>query len=116
MRSLKWIIAPALLALTMSASAATKKVSLLSDATVNGTALKAGEYKVSWDDTGAVTFAKGKTVVATARGKIVDSPKPSHGTTVTLKKDSKGGYQIVKIQFNNSTSALVLDESETAQR
>ena len=116
MRFSKWIIAPALLALAMSASAATKRVTFLRDASVNGTALKAGDYKVTWDDTGAVSFTKGKQVVATARGKVVESEKPGRDTTVTLKPDGRGSYSVVKIRFNRSKTVLVLDESETAQR
>jgi hypothetical protein len=111
----KWILAPAVLALAMSASAASKNVTLLRDANVNGTALKAGDYKVSWDDNGAVTFSKGKDVVAKAQGKLTEAEKKSDGTVVTLKKDANGGYKIVKIRFNNSKSTLVLEETETAQ-
>ena len=59
------------LLLASSAFAATKgELTLLNPATVNGTNLKAGDYKLQWDGTGTdvqVTFLQGKTVIAKSR-------------------------------------------------
>jgi len=110
-----WIVATLVLGMALSASAATKTVKLYQDTTLNGTALSAGEYKVTVDDTGSVTFAQGKQVLARAQGKLVQSPVSAKGDTITTRGNGSGGTKIVKIQFYNSKSVLVLEEEETAR-
>ena len=64
------------LLLASSAFAATKaELVLQSPTSVNGTKLKAGEYKLQWDGTGPnveVSIMQGKTVVAKVPAKVVD--------------------------------------------
>jgi hypothetical protein len=45
-------------------------VNIREKVTVGSTTLPAGEYKVSWTDAGQVTFAQGKTTVATVAAKV----------------------------------------------
>ncbi|PYQ43327.1 MAG: hypothetical protein DMG99_06830, partial [Acidobacteria bacterium] len=63
------------LLLASSAFAATKgEMTLLNPATVNGTNLKAGDYKLQWDGTGTdvqVTILQGKNVIAKVPAKVV---------------------------------------------
>jgi uncharacterized cupin superfamily protein len=108
MRSGKWIIAPALLAFAITASAATKTVTLFDKTSLNGSALAAGEYKVRYDEAGSVTFLKGKEVVAKAQGKVVPAKK-AIGNTITMRTGGNGS-KIVSIQFENSTSEIVIED------
>jgi hypothetical protein len=101
----KMLIVPAILALAISASAGSKTVRLYENANVNGTALAAGEYKVTVDDSGAVTFAQGKNVVAKAQAKIVNTDKAARTNTITTNSG-----KIVSLQFENSKKQVVLDE------
>jgi hypothetical protein len=103
---LKMLVVPAILALAISANAGSSKtVKLYSDANVNGTALAAGEYKVTVDDSGAVTFAQGKNVVAKAQGKIVSTDKAARANTVTTRSG-----KLSSIQFEGSKQQVVLEE------
>jgi hypothetical protein len=103
---LRLMIVPALLAFAIAAHAGGKTVKLYDDAQLNGTALKAGEYKVEVDAGGTVTFAQGKNVVAKAPGKIVDAEKSARDNTVV-----KRGNQIVKLQFRGSKSEIVISDN-----
>ncbi len=64
------------LLLASSAFAATKaSLTLQSPTTINGTKLKAGDYKLEWDGSGPnveVSILQGKNVVAKVPAKLVD--------------------------------------------
>jgi hypothetical protein len=72
----KLVVVMLVLGLAISALAAgAKSIELRSDATLNGTKLAAGTYKVNVEGTGdavKVTFLQKDKVVATASGKMVD--------------------------------------------
>jgi len=55
--------------------------------TVGTTTLPAGEYKVSWTDAGQVTFAQGKTTVATIPA-TVSAKSNSQVTVITATEGS----------------------------
>lgn len=104
---LKMLVVPAVLALAISASAGSSKtVKLYDNANVNGTALTAGEYRVTVDDSGAVTFAQGKNVVAKAQGKIVSTDKAARANTVVTRSG-----KLSSIQFEGSKQQVVLDDA-----
>jgi hypothetical protein len=109
MKLARTITAIALLALAVPAFAGGKTLTLITPASVNGTKLDAGDYKVDWDQTGKVTFSKGKKVVAEANGKVVTTEKAARHTTLR-KKDAN----ILSIQFENSKNEIILDQTETA--
>jgi hypothetical protein len=111
MRFTRLVVALAVLSLATPAFAASKTVTLFTPASVNGTMLKAGDYKVSWDEAGKVTFAKGKKVIAEANGKIVETTQAVNHTTVIKKSDTAA---IISIQFENSKQQLVLNQTQTA--
>jgi hypothetical protein len=102
---LKMLIVPAILALAISANAGSKNLTLYNGTDVGGTALAAGDYKVTIDDSGAVSFAKGKNVVAKAQGKIVTTDKAARSNTILTRHG-----KLVSLQFGGSKQQVVLDE------
>ena len=78
------------LLLTSSAFAASKaNLTLNSNASVNGTKLKAGDYKLQWDGTGPnveVSILQGKKVVAKVPAKVVDLDKAPSNDAAVLKQ------------------------------
>jgi hypothetical protein len=103
------------LALTGGAFAAnvTKTITFEKPVQVNGTTLKAGDYKVSYDDASPntqVTFKQGKKEVATAQAQV----KPLGGKTVNTEVVYSGdgsSRNIQEIHFGGSTQTLVLSDN-----
>lgn len=106
------------LALTSGAFAETKTKTVTFDKTVqiNGTTLKSGEYKVTYDEgapTSQLTFQKGKEKVATATAQVKDLGKKTDSTEIVYNTQSSTP-SVSEIRFGGSKQALVLSESSTA--
>jgi hypothetical protein len=101
------------LLLTSSAFAASKaNFTLNSDASVNGTKLKAGDYKLEWDGTGPnveVSILKGKKVVAKVPAKVVDLDRASTNDAAVLKQNG-GDSTLAGVRFQGKKYALELGE------
>ena len=98
-----------------SAFAGTKgTLNLLDPATVNGTKLKAGEYKLEWEGTGPnveVSILKGKTVLAKVPAKLVDLSSPAHDTAAVVSHNSDGTATLEGARFEGKKFALELGEA-----
>lgn len=107
------------LLLASSAFAATKaQLHLQTPTTINGTQLKAGDYKLEWDGTGPnveVSIIQGKNVVAKASAKVVDLPSPSSNNAAVVKKNDDGSNTLAGIRFEGKKFALELGESDGMQ-
>ncbi len=103
------------LLLASSAFAGTKgDLVLQSPATVNGTKLKAGEYKLQWDGTGPnveVSITQGKTVVAKVPAKVVDLKAPSPNNAAVVKNNDDGTSTLAGARFEGKKFALELGDS-----
>ncbi len=103
------------LLLASSAFAATKaQLHLQSPTTINGTQLKAGDYKLQWDGTGPnveVSILQGKNVVAKTSAKVVDLPSPSANDAAVVKKNDNGSSSLSGIRFEGKKYALELGDS-----
>ncbi|HWR35793.1 MAG TPA: hypothetical protein VN622_08010 [Clostridia bacterium] len=91
MKTISKVLAVALLiGLAMSVFAANSaSLVLRNEATMNGTKLAAGEYKVTVDGTGSdvkVTFLQGSKVIATSSGTLVERPVAPEFSAVVLDK------------------------------
>src|SRR5215467_7151048 len=79
------------LTLASTAFAASKANLTLNNATsVNGTKLKAGDYKLEWDGTGPnveVSIMQGKKVVTKVPAKVVDLDRASSTDAAVLKQN-----------------------------
>jgi len=104
------------LALLLASSAfAAKKASLTltHPATVNGTTLKAGDYKVEWDGAGPnveVSIKQGKTVVAKVPAKIVQLNSTSKNDATLMKSNADGTSTLAGIRLEGKKFGLDLGE------
>jgi hypothetical protein len=103
------------LLLASSAFAATKADLHLNNATsVNGTKLKAGDYKLVWDGSGPdveVSIMQGKTVLAKTTGKVVDLNSPASNNAAVVKRNDDGTTALAGARFEGKKFAIELGES-----
>ena len=103
------------LLLASSAFAATKgEMTLLSPATINGTNLKAGDYKLQWEGTGTdvqLTILQGKNVVAKVPAKVIDLSAPAPDNAAILNNGDNGKRTLSGARFQGKKYALQIGES-----
>jgi hypothetical protein len=102
------------LLLASSAFAATKtNLELTSPTTVNGTKLKAGDYKLEWDGTGSVevSIIQGKNVIAKVPAKVVELTAPAQNTAAVVQKNDDGSTSLTGARFEGKKYSLELGES-----
>jgi hypothetical protein len=103
------------LLLASSAFAATKaELTLRNPTTVNGTKLKAGDYKLQWDGSGPnveVSILQGKTVVAKVPAKLVDLQAPAQYNAALLKSNEDGTSALAGARFEGKKFGLDLSDS-----
>jgi hypothetical protein len=91
------------------------KFSLTEPAQIGSTQLKAGDYKVTWEGTGAdvqVKILQGKDVIATTSAKLVDKSLPQDAVTLS---GTSGMKTLEEIDFGGKKQALVFNSAETAK-
>jgi hypothetical protein len=98
--------------LATSAFAATKGTLQLGDEVkLNGTTLKAGDYKVEWDGTGPnveLSILHGKKVVAKTEAQMVDLATPAPNDAAITVKNASGPNSLAGIRFQGKKYALNL--------
>jgi hypothetical protein len=103
------------LTLASSAFAASKANLTLNNPTnINGTKLKAGDYKLEWDGSGPnveVSIMQGKKVVAKVPAKVVDLNQSSANDAALLKQNSDGTTTLAGARFQGKKFALELGEA-----
>jgi len=103
------------LLLASSAFAASKgTLQLTHNVTVNGMALKAGDYKVQWDGSGPnveVSIMQGSKVVAKVPAHVVDLPSPAASSAAVTQNGSNGDSTLAGIRFEGKKFALQFGES-----
>ncbi len=103
------------LLLASSAFAATKANLVLNNpTTVNGTKLKAGEYKLEWDGSGPnveVSVIQGKKVLAKVPAKLVDLSAPAQNDAAVVKSNGDGTTNLAGARFQGKKFAIDLGES-----
>ncbi|HZP63250.1 MAG TPA: hypothetical protein VFB28_07530 [Terriglobales bacterium] len=110
-----------LLLLATSVFASSNKGSLqtMSDLTVNGKALPAGDYSVQWEGTGSnvqVNILKGKKVIATTPAKLVDLSQAASNDSAVVKNNGDGTKSLAEVRFSGRKYALQMgDESANAE-
>jgi hypothetical protein len=111
----KMMIMGLALLLASSAFAANKaSLTLLNPATVNGTKLKAGDYKLEWDGTGPevqVSIIQGRTVLAKVPAKVVDLAAPARDNAAILNRNDSGSNTLAGARFQGKKYALQIGES-----
>jgi hypothetical protein len=103
------------LTLASSAFAASKaNLTLNNPTSINGTSLKAGEYKLQWDGNGPnveVSIMQGKKVVAKVPAKVVDLNQSSANDAALLKQNGDGTTTLAGARFQGKKFALELGEA-----
>ena len=101
--------------LASSAFAANKgNLQLNHPVTVNGTQVKAGDYKVQWDGSGPnveVSILQGKNVVAKVPAHIVDLSAASQNDAAVTRKSDDGNSALAGVRFQGKKFALEIGES-----
>jgi hypothetical protein len=108
------------LLLASSAFAATKgSLQLSSPVTVNGTQLRAGDYKVEWDGSGPnveISILKGKNVVAKVPAHVVELQMPATNDAAVTRLNGDGPSILAGLRFQGKKTALEFgDVSNTMQ-
>lgn len=120
LRILKRIAPVIVLAALATASAFAKDhatITLGQQASINGTALPQGSYKVAWvshSPQATVTFSRGKQTVATAEGKWVDRDRKYDSTEVLYSNNGDGSKKVIEIRFAGMNQALVFGDSDSS--
>jgi hypothetical protein len=111
----KSLVMGLVLTLACSAFAASKANLTLNNPTnINGTKLKAGDYKLEWDGSGPnveVSIVQGKKVVTKVTAKIVDLDKAPSNDAALLKQNSDGSTTLSGARFQGKKFALELGEA-----
>jgi len=119
-RILKRLTPVILLAALMAGTAFAKDhatITLGQTASINGTTLPQGNYKVAWvshSPQATVTFSQGKEKVATAEGKWVDRSTKYDSDQVLYSNDGAGPKKVIEIRFAGMSQALVFGDSDSA--
>jgi hypothetical protein len=101
--------------LASSAFAATKgSLQLTNPVNVNGTTLKAGDYKVQWDGAGPnveLSIFKGKNVVAKVPAHVVELQTPAANDAAVTRENGSGPNTLAGVRFQGKKTALELGDS-----
>jgi hypothetical protein len=103
------------LVLASSAFAATKaSLQLANPVSVNGTTLKAGDYKLEWDGAGPnveLSILKGKNVVAKVPAHVVELQTPAANDAAVTRENGGGPNTLAGVRFQGKKTALELGDS-----
>lgn len=120
-RTVQGLALSILLLVAASALAADKgnatKMTVLDPVMVNGTTLAPGDYKVTWDGSGAdvqVTILQGKKVVATVPAKL-EPRDVAYGNTAIVTQHDGNGLDLVEIRPQGRKEALALGGAQSAK-
>ena len=110
----KMLVLGLALLLASSAFAATQRELQLSHpVTVNGTTLKAGEYKVQWEGNGPnveISILQGKNIVAKTSARMVELETPSANDAAVTRTNGNGASSLAGIRFQGKKFSLELPE------
>ncbi|HXZ42602.1 MAG TPA: hypothetical protein VEG68_17820 [Terriglobales bacterium] len=103
------------LLLATSLFAANNKGSLqtMSDLTVSGKTLPAGEYSLKWEGSGSnvqLNILKGNKVVATTPARLVDLSQTSNSDAAVIKSNGDGSKSLAEVRFGGKKYALQIGE------
>jgi len=99
-----------LLATSVFAANANKgSLQTMSDVTVSGKTIPAGEYSLKWEGTGSnvqVSILKGKTVVATTPARLVEMSQSPSTDSAVVKTNGDGSRSLTEVRFGGKKYAL----------
>ena len=108
------------LVLASSAFASTKgNLQLTSAVMVNGTQLKAGEYKVQWEGNGPeveISILQGKNVVAKLPAHVVELQSPSNNDAAVTRQNGSGPNSLTGLRFQGKKISLEVIEASAGMQ
>jgi hypothetical protein len=102
-----------LFCVTSAFAASTKNLNVTVPVTVNGTAIPEGQYKLTIADEGQVTISKGKKVLVTAQGKLVERDSKANTDSIVVREQPDGTKKLTEVNFGGQKSVLVFTESDS---
>jgi len=103
-----------LLASSAFAAASKGSLQLSNPTTVNGTPLKAGEYKVEWEGSGPaveLSIKQGKNVIAKVPARVVDLNNAAANDAAVIRRNNDGTTSLTAVRFQGKKFTLELGES-----
>jgi hypothetical protein len=101
--------------LASTAFAATKgSLQLTNPVTVNGTMLKAGDYRLEWEGAGPnveLSILKGKDVVTKVPAHLVELQVPASDDAAVTRENGSGPNTLAGVRFHGKKTALELGDS-----
>jgi len=108
------------LLLASSAFAASKaNLTLNHPTTVNGTQLKAGDYKLEWDGSGPdvqLSIVQGKNVIAKVPAKVVELNSNASNDAAVLKANGDGTTTLTEARFAGKKFSLKIGEGDDSMQ
>jgi hypothetical protein len=108
-----------LLATSLFAASNKGALTTMSDVTVSGKTLPAGQYSLQWEGTGSnvqVNILKGKTVVASAPARLVDLSQSASSDSAVIRNNDDGSKSLSEVRFGGKKYALQIGgEAGTAE-
>ena len=108
------------LLLASSALAATKgSLQLSNPVTVNGTTLKAGDYKVQWEGPGPnveLSILQGKNIVAKVPAHVVELQSPANNDAAVTRKSDSGPNTLAGVRFQGKKIAIELGDASNSMQ
>jgi hypothetical protein len=108
----KYLLLGVALFLTTSVFAANKgSLQVLDQVTVNGQPLKAGDYNLRWDGSGAnvqLSILKGNKVVVTTPAQVQTLQSSPNSNAAVLKNNPDGSRSLSEIRFGGKKYALAI--------
>jgi hypothetical protein len=108
------------LLLASSAFAGTKaNLQINNPVSVNGTTLKAGDYKVQWEGAGPnveLSILHGKDVVAKVPARVIELPAPAASDAAVTRTNGSGPNTLAGLRFEGKKFAIELGEASDAMQ
>lgn len=102
-----------LLATSVFASSNRGSLQTLSDVTVSGKTLPAGEYSLNWQGSGSnvqLNILKGRKVVVTTPARLVDLDQTPASDAAVIKNNGDGSKSLQEVRFGGKKYALQIGE------
>lgn len=103
-----------LLATSLFAASNHGSLQTLSDVTISGKTLPAGNYSVNWDGSGQnvqLNIMKGKKVLATTPATLVDLSQVPSSDAAVIKNNGDGTKSLAEVRFGGKKYALQIGQN-----
>jgi hypothetical protein len=110
-RAVILLVVGVMVSITALAMTTNRQVTFSRDVTVNGTPVKAGTYKATFDDqTGEFKLLRGKKVVANSTARLEKITAPfQNGYSLTA---NGGSYALTTMNMNSTSQAVIVNDVE----